>query len=148
MALLPSKKLLNGTKDPETTTGEFRLAMGNLRDFLFELFGDDSSDKWAVREIFACAEKFIGMAEGTGDALTVNFVPVVKELVNGMTVLIRANEANTGNALTLKADETSSLPIVKGDNKPLVTGDIAGKGHWLELIYDRKWNKWVLQNPA
>ena len=26
--------------------------------------------------------------------------------------------------------------------------DIAGKGHWLELKYDRIWNKWVLQNPA
>ena len=45
MTKLPDKNLLDGTKKPETTTGEFRLAMGNIRQFLFELFGDESSDK-------------------------------------------------------------------------------------------------------
>lgn len=148
MAKLPSKELLNGTKDPETTTGEFRLAMGNVRDFLFGLFGDDSSDKWLVRETLGASEKFIAEAKGTPDALTGNFTPVVTELVHGMTVLVRAQDANMTGTPTLKADETSALPIVKGDRRALVAGDISGKGHWLELKYDRIWNKWVLQNPA
>ena len=50
MTKLPDKDLLDGTKKPETTTGEFRLAMGNIRQFLFELFGDESSDKETARQ--------------------------------------------------------------------------------------------------
>ena len=50
MTKLPERNLLDGTKNPETTTGEFRLAMGNLRQFLFELFGNESSDKQTARE--------------------------------------------------------------------------------------------------
>ncbi len=50
MTKLPAKALLDGTKNPETTTGEFRLAMGNIRQFLFELFGDESSDKETARQ--------------------------------------------------------------------------------------------------
>lgn len=45
MTKLPDRNLLDGTKNPETTTGEFRLAMGNLRQYLFELLGDEGSDK-------------------------------------------------------------------------------------------------------
>lgn len=121
---------------------------GNIRDFLFGLFGDDSSDKWLVRETLGAAEKFIGQAQGTGDVLIGKFTPTIRELVHGMTVLLRASAANTAGVPTLKADETSALPIVKGDKRALDVGDIAGKGHWLELKYDRIWNKWVLQNPA
>lgn len=148
MTLLSSKELLDGTKNPETTTGEFRLAMGNIRDFLFGLSGDDSPDKWLVRETLETAEKFIAGARGTGDALTGKFTPTVRELVHGMTVMLRAHATNTTGAPTLKADETPALPIVKGDKRALDAGDIAGKGHWLELKYDRIWNKRVLQNPA
>lgn len=50
MTKLPAKELLDGKKIPETTTGEFRLAMGNIRQFLFELFGDESSDKETARQ--------------------------------------------------------------------------------------------------
>ena len=38
--------------------------------------------------------------------------------------------------------------IVKGNNRPLARGDVAGAGHWLELQYDEKLDKWVLENPA
>lgn len=148
MTLLPSKELLDGTKNPETTTGEFRLAMSNIRDFLFGLSGDDSPDKWLVRETLETAEKFIAGARGTGDALTGKFTPTVRELVHGMTVMLRAHAANTKDAPALEADETPALPIVKGDKQALDAGDIAGKGHWLELKYDRIWNKRVWQNPA
>lgn len=49
MTKLPDRSLLDGTKSPETTTGEFRLAMGNLRQYLFELLGDEGSDKETAR---------------------------------------------------------------------------------------------------
>ncbi len=51
MTKLPTKELLDGTKEPVTTTGEFRLAMGNLRQFLFELLGDESTDKETARRV-------------------------------------------------------------------------------------------------
>lgn len=50
MTKLPDRNLMDGTKSPETTTGEFRLAMGNIRQFLFDLFGDESSDKETARQ--------------------------------------------------------------------------------------------------
>lgn len=49
MTKLPERNLLDGTKSPETTTGEFRLAMGNLRQYLFELLGDEGADKETAR---------------------------------------------------------------------------------------------------
>ena len=49
MTKLPDRNLLDGTKSPETTTGEFRLAMGNLRQYLFELLGDEGGDKETAR---------------------------------------------------------------------------------------------------
>ena len=50
MTKLPQKDLLSGSKTPRTTTGEMKNALGKLRDFLSELFGEDSADKEAVRK--------------------------------------------------------------------------------------------------
>ena len=50
MTKLPERKLLDGTKSPETTTGEFRLAMGNLVQYLLELLGEESTDKETARQ--------------------------------------------------------------------------------------------------
>lgn len=148
MALLPSKELLNGTKDPETTTGEFRVALGHLQEYLSDLLGEDSSDKWQARETLGAMEKYCGQAGGTADGLTAIFSKTIQKPVHGMTVVVRAVTANLTSAPTFKADETSALVIVKGNNKPLAVGDIAGAGHWIELKYDEPLNKWVLQNPA
>ncbi len=43
MTKLPERNILDGSKLPKTTTGEMKGALGKLRDYLFELFGDDSS---------------------------------------------------------------------------------------------------------
>ncbi len=148
MTKLPEKALLNGTKMPETTTGEFRLAMGNLRQYLADLLGEDSADREMARETLGVQEKYQAEAAGTADAVTAVFTrPVVKPL-HGMRVQVRATGENTITAPTFKADETSALPIVKGNNQPLRPGDIAGEGHWLELQCDDDLKKWVLQNPA
>ena len=50
MTKLPERNLLDGTKSPGTTTGEFRLAMGNLIQYLLELLGDESMDKETARQ--------------------------------------------------------------------------------------------------
>ena len=50
MTKLPQKDLLSGSKTPRTTTGEMKNALGKLRDFLSELFGEDSSDKEGARQ--------------------------------------------------------------------------------------------------
>lgn len=50
MTRLPEKELLSGAKTPQTTTGEMKRALGSLRDFLAELFGEDSSEKEAARK--------------------------------------------------------------------------------------------------
>ena len=50
MTKLPEKKLLDGSKDPRTSTKEMREALGNLRDYLSDLLGDDSTDKASARE--------------------------------------------------------------------------------------------------
>ena len=50
MTKLPEKDLLSGSKTPRTTTGEMKSALGRLRDYLAELFGDDSSDKETARQ--------------------------------------------------------------------------------------------------
>lgn len=46
---LPSKELLNGTKTPATTTAEMRVALGQMRDYLAGLLGEDSDDKAGAR---------------------------------------------------------------------------------------------------
>lgn len=51
MTKLPEKDLLAGSKRPRTTTWEMKSALGSLRDFLSELFGEDSSDKDGARKI-------------------------------------------------------------------------------------------------
>ena len=148
MAILPEKNLLDGTKDPSTTTGEFRLAMGNLRQFIADLLGDNSSDKQHARDVLGAQEKYQAEATGTPDALAATFAHPVIVPLHGMRVQIRAATANTTTAPTFKADQTSALPIVKGHDQPLQAGDIAGDGHWLELQYDNTLVKWVLLNPA
>ena len=148
MTKLPEKALLEGTKEPETTTGEFRLAMGNLRQYLADLLGEESSDRQLARDTLGAQEKYLARADGTADAITAVFSHPVIKLLDGMRVQVMARAPNTTTTPTFKADETSALVIVKGSDEPLRPGDIAGGGHWLELQYDDNLKKWVLQNPA
>ena len=50
MARLPEKNVLSGSKNPKTTTGEMKDALGKLRDYLNDLLGDDSADKEGARQ--------------------------------------------------------------------------------------------------
>ena len=156
MALLPSKELLDGTKNPETTTGEFRVAIGHMRDYLFDLLGENSEDREEARAALGAVSASdiqrlrhtSAMATGTSDAVSAIFEPSVRQLSNATTLTVCAQFRNETKTPTFKADETSALTIVKGTGQPLEKGDIKGAGHWLDLRYDENINKWILMNPA
>jgi len=88
------------------------------------------------------------VAGGTADALTGTYAPVVPALVNGLTLYVRAATANATPTPTFSPNGLAPKAIVKGNGLPLVAGDIAGAGHWIELQYDSVLDKWVLLNPA
>ena len=50
MTKLPDKTLLDGSKLPKTTTGEMKTALGDLRDYLANLLGEDSADLEKARQ--------------------------------------------------------------------------------------------------
>ena len=113
----------------------------------------DNGDIDTMKQHFETAIRTISStlsasAEGTGDTLAATFIPTLKQLTYGKTVLVRAREKNLTKTPTFKADENDAKTIVKGNNLPLEAGDIAGAGHWLELQYDGQLDKWILQNPA
>jgi hypothetical protein len=90
------------------------------------------------------------VAGGSADAITAAYDPAITAPTNGMTVMVRAaiQNATPFPTFTPNSGLVPAIDIVKGNGLPLVAGDIAGAGHWLELQYDAVLNKWVLQNPA
>lgn len=110
--------------------------------------------KWALlptpellqRDAYASA-----VAAGSANALTAAFSPAIALLPAApgtLHVMVRAGAANTSATPTFAADGTAAKTIVKGNNAPLVAGDISGAGHWLELAYDATLDRWILLNPA
>ncbi|MDO8941480.1 MAG: phage tail protein [Methylicorpusculum sp.] len=89
---------------------------------------------------------------GAPDAIVAAFVPAITGLVSahGMTLYVRGLAANATATPTFTPNNgtISAKTIVKGNNLPLVPGDIAGAGFWMELRYDITLDKWVLMNPA
>ena len=49
MMKLPARNVLDGSEIPKTTTGEMRKALGQLRNYLNDLLGEDSTDKETAR---------------------------------------------------------------------------------------------------
>lgn len=90
-------------------------------------------------------------AAATGvDAIAAAFTPAITALSDGVRLTVRAAATNTSVAPTFTPAPgvIAAKDIVKGYGIPLVPGDIAGAGHWLDLQYDSTIDKWVLQNPA
>ena len=100
------------------------------------------------QKVGQASSQITATATGTSDALVGTYSPVITTLVNGITLMVRAILANTSATPTFQANSTAVKTIVKGNNLPLVAGDIAGAGHWIELQYDLTLDKWVLLNPA
>jgi len=91
----------------------------------------------------------VASALGTADALIASFSPAITALTNNTVVYLKATYANLTTTPTFTPNNGVILPatIVKGNNLPLVAGDIQ-PNYWLEMIWNSTWGKWVLVNPA
>ncbi len=93
----------------------------------------------------------LATAGGTVDALTATIPSNFTSIPNGMQIILLASGANTGPAtlqLTLGSTITSALPIIKGNNSPLIAGDIPLAGYPLTLIYSSTLSAWVITDIA
>lgn len=119
----------------------------NLTQKISQTTGDA---RYATQVGFQQNAYSVANAGGTADAITATYIPAVTALTNGMTLGVRASSANATTTPTFTPN-SGTIPvktIVKGNGLPLVAGDIAGGGHWVELQYDLTLDKWVLLNPA
>lgn len=87
------------------------------------------------------------IAGGTVDAITATFSPALSALANNIMVLVEAAGANTSTTPTFAPDGLAAKTIVKGNNLPLLAGDIPGADAKMSLIFDSTLDKWVLLNP-
>jgi len=65
------------------------------------------------------------VAGGTANALTATLSPAPASLTVGMEISVRIATSNTGPA-TLNINGTGAEPIVRGNNQPLVGGELSG----------------------
>lgn len=91
--------------------------------------------------------KAISTGGGTADAITADFTPDIS-LTDGVTVIVRAQGANTITNPTFTPDGLAAKTIVKNSNTALIVGDIAGASHELILKYNSANDNWSLLNPA
>lgn len=148
--------LNGGTPYSYAVNALVRWTDGNVYISLVAANTSDPTDatKWALAPTPAriqSAANTSAVAGGTADALTATFSPAITSLPvapGTLSVLVRAASANTTTTPTFATSGTAAKTIVKGNNQPLVVGDIAGAGHWLDLQYDATLDKWILQNPA
>ena len=89
----------------------------------------------------------VAASAGTVDAVTLTLTPAQTAFASGPTWW-RATGANTSTTPTVKRDALAAKTLVKGNNLPLVAGDIPGAGAWMVTQYDATLDKEVLLNPA
>ena len=65
-----------------------------------------------------------------------------------LSVRAAAANATTTPTFTPNNGTIAAATIVKGNNLPLVPGDISGAAHWITLQWDATLGKWILLNPA
>lgn len=87
------------------------------------------------------------VATGTANAITATFPSVLTAVSDGMAFTVKTGFANTGPAtltLVLGSTVVGSFAIVKGNNAPLVAGDIPGAGYPLLVTYSSTYNAFVV----
>jgi hypothetical protein len=87
-------------------------------------------------------------AGGSADAITATYSPAPTALVAGLTLYVRAAQANATTTPQFSPNGLTGKVIVKNNNQALAVGDISGAGHWLQLVYDATNGVWELMNPA
>jgi len=122
------------------------LTPAELEVMFTEALGADFATKVGIQQALYSSSP----ATGTANALEASYDPEILALTDGMTLIVRASTASSSTTPTFTPNEgeVATKTIVKGNNLPLVAGDIAGAGHWLVLQYDEILDKWVLLNPA
>jgi hypothetical protein len=89
---------------------------------------------------------------GTGNAITATLASTSIILTDNYQIEVNAPGGNTipnpTFTLTLGSTNTGTFPIVKYNNLPLATGDIAGTGARMLLRWSVADSAWVLLNPA
>ena len=87
------------------------------------------------------------VASGSANALTATISSSLTTVPNGMSIVIQSAFANTGAItlnLTLGSTATGALPIVSGNNTPLVGNEIPSAGYPITLSYSSVYNAWVI----
>lgn len=143
--------VINNTTGPYTITCKTAAGTGLVVNTAALIVGDGTNIQSAVTDAAALFGETVATATGgTADAITATFAPVPRYPSNGVPLSVRATAANatTTPTFTPNSGVIAAATIVKGNNLPLVAGDIAGAGHWLELAWDSTLSKWVLLNPA
>lgn len=113
---------------------------------------DDPTDptKWAILPTPARVRdgaNTVAASGGTADAVTLTLTPTQTAFAPGPTWW-RATAANATATPTVARDALAAKTLVKGNNLPLVAGDIPGAGAWMCSQYDAALDKEVLLNPA
>lgn len=111
--LLPSKELFNGTKVPATTTAEMRVALGELRDYLADLLGEDSTDYGVVEEALQIGDYGHRGLVGSNDAAA----PNAKFSITTTSTTYRNAQGGTKtlkSGTTLTVDITVAGPVING----------------------------------
>lgn len=88
-----------------------------------------------------------GVTTGSGNQMSVTCNGKVA-FKDGQRITVRACGKNTSKAPTINVNSLGAKAIVKGANNQLAVGDIIGAGGMLDLIYDTRYDRWVLLNPA
>ena len=89
------------------------------------------------------------VASGTANALTATLPSTLTALTDGMSIVIKSGYANTGATtlnLTLGSTATGVLPIVSGNNTPLIGNEIPSAGYPITLSYSSTYSAWVITN--
>lgn len=150
-AIVNEWTVINITTGPYTITCKTAAGTGLVVNTAALIVGDGTNIQSAVTDAAALFGETVATATGgTADAITATFSPVPRYASNGVPLSVRATAANatTTPTFTPNSGVIAAATIVKGNNLPLVAGDIAGAGHWLELAWDSTLSKWVLLNPA
>lgn len=150
-AIVNEWTVINNTTGAFTITCKTDVGTGLVVNTAALIVGDGTNIQSAITDAAALFGETVATATGgTSDAITATFAPVPRYPSNGVPLSVRAAAANTTTTPTFTPNSgvIAAATIVKGNNLPLVAGDIAGAGHWLELAWDSTLSKWILLNPA
>ena len=87
------------------------------------------------------------VATGSPNQMLAQFSRAVP-LKNGSLIYVRSNGRNSVTDPTLAVNGQPAKAIVKGANQSLDIGDISGAGHVCQFMFDERFDRWILMNPA